>query len=85
MFSYILKENSLEAKEAIPKPGRTLLLDALDRDILHVEVLAVVAVVFDPEESFLELDKFESCEVFLVISHEVCRLLGSSNLKGIPQ
>jgi hypothetical protein len=32
-------------------------LEALERDILHVLVLAVVA---DPEESFLELDRFES-------------------------
>jgi hypothetical protein len=32
-------------------------LEALERDILHVLVLAVVA---EPEESFLELDRFES-------------------------
>ena len=41
-------------------------------EILHVDVLAVVAVVlFDPDESFRELDKFESCDVFLVINHDV--------------
>lgn len=32
-------------------------LEPLDRDILQVLVLAVVP---DPEESFLELDRFES-------------------------
>lgn len=57
-------------------------LEALERDILQVLVLAVVA---EPEESFLELDRFESWEVFLVTSQEDARRLGSSNLRGIPQ
>jgi hypothetical protein len=57
-------------------------LEALDRDIRQVLVLAVVA---EPDESFLELDKLESCEVFLVTSQEEARRLGSSSLSGIPQ
>lgn len=57
-------------------------LEALERDILQVLVLAVVA---EPLESFLELDKLESCEVFRVTNHEDALRLGSSNLKGIPQ
>lgn len=57
-------------------------LDALERDILQVLVLAVVA---EPEESFLELDKLESCEVFLVTNQEDALRLGSSNLRGMPQ
>lgn len=57
-------------------------LDALDRDILQVLVLAVVA---DPEESFRELDKFESCEVFRVTNHEDALRLGSSSRNGMPQ
>lgn len=48
----------------------------------HVLVLAVVA---DPEESFLELDKLESWDVFLVTIHDDARLLGSNIRKGIPQ
>lgn len=58
------------------------LLDALDLDILHVLVLAVVA---EPEESFLELDKLESWEVFRVTNQDDALLLGSKSLKGIPQ
>ena len=57
-------------------------LEALERDIRQVLVLAVVA---EPEESFLELDKLESCEVFLVTNQEDALRLGSNNLKGIPQ
>lgn len=57
-------------------------LEPLDRDIRHVLVLAVVP---DPEESFLELDKFESCEVFLVTNQDEALRLGSSRRKGIPQ
>lgn len=48
------------------------MLAPLDRDIRHVDVLAVVAVVLlEPDESFLELDRFESCDVFRVMSHDV--------------
>lgn len=57
-------------------------LEALERDILQVLVLAVVA---EPDESFLELDKFESCEVFLVTNQEDALRFGSSNRSGIPQ
>lgn len=51
--------------------GRGVLLPALDRDNRNVEVLAVVA---EAEESLRELDKFESCDVFRVISQAECRL-----------
>ena len=57
-------------------------LDALDRDSLHVLVLAVVA---DPDESFLELERFESWEVFRVTSQEDAFRFGSSNRRGMPQ
>jgi hypothetical protein len=57
-------------------------LEALERDILHVLVLAVVA---EPEESFLELDRFESWEVFLVTSHDDPLRLGSRRRRGMPQ
>jgi hypothetical protein len=57
-------------------------LEALERDILHVLVLAVVA---EPDESFLELDRFESWEVFLVTSHDEPLRLGSRRRSGIPQ
>lgn len=57
-------------------------LDALERDILHVLVLAVVA---DPLESLRELDKLESCDVFRVTNHEEALRLGSSRRSGIPQ
>lgn len=66
--------------------GLTLILggslDPLDLDILHVLVLAVVA---EPEESFLELDRLESCEVFLVTIQEEARRFGSSRRRGMPQ
>lgn len=58
------------------------LLEALDLDILQVLVLAVVA---DPEESFLELERLESWEVLRVTSQEEARLFGSRSLRGIPQ
>lgn len=45
--------------------GSGVVLPALDRDSLKVEVLAVVA---EADESFLELDKLESWEVLRVIS-----------------
>jgi hypothetical protein len=65
-------------------PG--MLAPPLEREIRQVDVLAVVAVVLlDPDESFLELDRFESCDVFLVISHDVCLRRGSRSRKGIPQ
>lgn len=57
-------------------------LEALDLDILHVLVLAVVA---EPEESFLELDKLESWEVLRVTTHEDALLFGSNMRSGIPQ
>lgn len=57
-------------------------LELLDLDIRHVLVLAVVA---DPDESFLELDRLESCDVFLVINHDEALLLGSSKRRGMPQ
>jgi len=57
-------------------------VEALERDILQVLVLWVVA---DPLESFLELDKLESCEVLRVTNQELARRLGSSNRRGIPQ
>lgn len=53
---------------SLPKPdGRGVELPALDRDIRNVDVLAVVA---EADESFRELDKFESCDVLRVISHD---------------
>lgn len=58
------------------------LLEALERDIRHVLVLAVVA---EPEESLRELDKLESCDVLRVTSHEEARRFGSSRRKGMPQ
>lgn len=62
------------------------MLAPLDLEIRQVDVLALVAVVLlDPDESFLELDRFESCDVFLVMSHDVWRRRGSSNRSGIPQ
>jgi len=45
----------------------------------------VLAVVADPDESFRELDRFESWDVFLVTSHDEARRLGSSSLMGMPQ
>lgn len=57
-------------------------LEALERDMRHVLVLAVVA---DPEESLRELDRFESCDVLRVTSHDDARLLGSRRRSGIPQ
>lgn len=56
--------------------------DALDLDIRQVLVLAVVA---EPEESFLEELRFESWEGFLVTSQEEARRFGSRSLRGIPQ
>lgn len=56
------------------------MLPALDLDIRNVDVEAVVA---EAEESFLELDRLESCDVFLVINHEECRRRGSNIRKGI--
>lgn len=57
-------------------------LEALDLDILHVLVLWVVA---DPDESLREDDRFESCDVFRVTSHELALRFGSSSLSGMPQ
>lgn len=62
--------------------GSGVVLPALDLDKRNVDVLAVVA---EADESFLELDKFESCEVFLVINHEECLRRGSNIRSGIPQ
>lgn len=47
-----------------------------------MEVLAVVA---EADESFLELDKFESCDVFLVTNHEECLRRVSKTRNGIEQ
>lgn len=55
---------------------------ALDRDSRKVDVLAVVA---DADESFRELDKFESCDVLRVISHDECRRRVSNIRNGIEQ
>jgi hypothetical protein len=62
------------------------MFEALERESRQVEVLAVVAVVlFEPDESLRELERFESWDVFLVISHDVCRRRGSKSRKGTPQ
>lgn len=58
------------------------MLVALDRDKRNVDVLAVVA---DADESFRELDRFESCDVLRVISHEECRRRVSNMRNGIAQ
>lgn len=52
--------------------------DALDLDIRHVLVLAVVP---EPDESLRDELKFESCDGFLVMSHEDALLFGSSSLE----
>lgn len=57
-------------------------LEPLDLEIRHVEVEAVVA---EPLESFLELDKLESCEVLRVTSHDEALRLVSNSLNGMPQ
>lgn len=59
-----------------------MVLVALDRESRNVDVLAVVA---DADESFLELDKFESCDVFRVTNHEECRRRDSKMRNGIGQ
>lgn len=48
---------------------------ALDRDSRKVEVLAVVP---DADESFLELDKFESCDVFRVTFLCILKIMSAS-------
>lgn len=55
---------------------------ALDRDIRNVDVLAVVP---DADESFRELDKFESWDVLRVTNHEECRRRVSNMRNGIEQ
>lgn len=62
--------------------GTGVVLVALDRDRRNVEVLAVVP---DADESFRELDKFESCDVFRVTNHEECLRRVSKIRKGIAQ
>lgn len=57
-------------------------LDVLDLETLETLVLAVLA---EPELSFLELDKFESCDVFLVTIQLDALRLGSRSRMGIPQ
>lgn len=47
--------------------------------------MLVLAVVAEPEESFLELERLESWEVFLVTNQDDARLLGSRRRKGMPQ
>lgn len=59
-----------------------VVLVPLDRDKRNVDVLAVVAEV---DESFLELDKFESCDVFRVINHDECLRRFSKIRNGIEQ
>lgn len=54
---------------------------ALDRLIRNVDVLLVVA---DADESLRELDRFESCDVLRVTSHDECRRRGSSMRNGMP-
>lgn len=52
----------------LPKLGcNGVELLALDRLIRNVDVLAVVA---DADESFRELDRFESCDVFRVTNQD---------------
>lgn len=57
-------------------------LDVLDLETLETLVLAVLA---EPELSFLELDKFESWDVFLVTIQLDALRLGSRSRMGIPQ
>lgn len=66
-----------------PINGGNGVLPPLERDNLNVDVLAFVTVVDD--ESFRLLDKLLSCDVFLVTSHELCRLRGSNSRRGMPQ
>lgn len=66
----------------LPTDGTGVVLVALDRDRRKVDVLAVVP---DADESFLELDKFESCDVFRVTSHEECLRRVSNIRSGIEQ
>lgn len=56
--------------------------EAVDLDIRHVLVLAVAA---EPDESLRDELRLESCDGFLVTSHEDVLRLGSRSLKGIPQ
>jgi hypothetical protein len=71
------------AIDCLPHIGaKGVVLPALDLDNLNVDVLAVVA---EADESLRELDKFESCDVFLVINHDECLRRGSNIRNGIPQ
>lgn len=45
----------------------------------------VLAVVAEPEESFRDELKFESCDGFLVISQDEALRFGSSSRSGMPQ
>lgn len=73
--------SALECHHYVPMiGGNGVVLPALDLDIRNVDVDAVVA---DADESFLELDKFESCDVFRVINHDECRRLGSNIRNGM--
>lgn len=60
--------------------GNGVVLPALDLDIRNVDVDAVVA---DADESFRELDKFESCDVLRVINQLECLRRGSNIRNGI--
>lgn len=62
--------------------GMGVALAALERDKRNVDVLAVVA---DADESFRELDKFESCDVLRVINQDEWRRRVSNIRNGIEQ
>lgn len=62
--------------------GTGVVLFALDRDRRKVEVLAVVP---DADESFLELERLESCDVLRVTNHEECLRRVSKIRNGIEQ
>lgn len=62
--------------------GMGVALVPLERDKRNVDVLAVVA---DADESFRELDKFESCDVLRVINQDEWRRRVSNIRNGIEQ
>lgn len=69
-------------KKSPENDGTGVVLVALDLDKRDVDVLAVADV---DDESFLELEKFESCDVFRAISQEECRRRLSSIRNGMEQ
>lgn len=76
--------NNISRDSALPDndDGTGVVLVALDLDRRNVDVLAVVA---DADESFRELEKFESCDVFRVTSHDECLRRVSKMRNGIEQ